>query len=316
MVTLTWSADTELEDFEIAPFTTSINNGLYRTTLIRDAKNQADTTKAVLYIHGLTDYFFQAHVAKAYRAEGFAFYAIDLHGYGRSMQPDARPNYCSSITDYYAELDVAITHIKQTGIENLVINGHSTGALISTLYANEGKQRQSINALFLNSPFFDINATGFLRILAFTFALIGKVFPYLSLNRQHPSPYSRSILKTFKGEWSYNIKFKPPKGFPTCFGWINAVVLAQRKVKQGLAIPCPILIMHSDRSIYPFKWTDDFLCADGVLNIEHMRRYGKGLGANVEVMAIKGAMHDLVLSKKPVREKIFQELFSWLKRSL
>lgn len=314
--TLEWTSDTELDGFETARFTATSGDKTYQATLIRDTNNEASAKQAVLYIHGLTDYFFQEHLARAYRTAGFAFYAIDLHGFGRSLQACERANYCNSVTDYYAELDIAISSIKQTGIKTLVLNGHSTGALLCALYADEGAQRGEIDALFLNSPFLDINAKGLLRLLAFTFAFVGKLLPFLSLKRSRPSPYARSVHKTFKGEWAYNLALKPAQGFPVYFGWINAIVCAQRKAQQGLTITCPILIMHSDRSIYSIKWAADFMCADSVLNVAHMRRYGPGLGKHVELVTIKGGMHDLVLSAKPVREKLFSELFHWLKRTL
>ncbi|MEK8226237.1 alpha/beta hydrolase [Oerskovia sp. M15] len=41
--------------------------------------------RAVLYVHGFVDYFFQAHLGDAFEEHGYAFYAIDLRGYGRSL---------------------------------------------------------------------------------------------------------------------------------------------------------------------------------------------------------------------------------------
>ena len=39
-----------------------------------------------------------------------------------------------------------------------------------------------------------------------------------------------------------------------------------------------------------------------------------GLGHQVEVRAIEDGVHDLILSKPEAREKVFQELLTWLVR--
>ncbi len=53
---------------------------------------------------------------------------------------------------------------------------------------------------------------------------------------------------------------------------------------------------------------------DAVLSIDHIRnRAGKIKGA-CTIHAIEEGMHDLMLSKKPVREKVYDILFDWLSR--
>ena len=55
-------------------------------TLVRKKADQA-TNKAVLYIHGFIDYFFQTEMAERFNQQGFDFYALDLRKYGRSPAP-------------------------------------------------------------------------------------------------------------------------------------------------------------------------------------------------------------------------------------
>jgi pimeloyl-ACP methyl ester carboxylesterase len=50
------------------------------------------TPRAVLYLHGYNDYFFQTHVADFFVERGFDFYALDLRKYGRSLQPHQTAN--------------------------------------------------------------------------------------------------------------------------------------------------------------------------------------------------------------------------------
>ena len=95
--------------------------------------------------------------------DGFDFYAIDLRKYGRSLRSHQTPNYITDLADYDEELDEAVRIIRAEGHDVVVLLGHSTGGLIAPLWANRRRGRQLIDAIVLNSPFFDLNGTGFER---------------------------------------------------------------------------------------------------------------------------------------------------------
>jgi alpha-beta hydrolase superfamily lysophospholipase len=61
-------------------------DGKVVATLVRKKSAQA-TKKAVLYIHGFSDYFFQTEMAEQFNQHGYDFYALDLRKYGRSKLP-------------------------------------------------------------------------------------------------------------------------------------------------------------------------------------------------------------------------------------
>ena len=63
-------------------------------TLVR-RRADAPTRRAVLYLHGFVDYFFQTHLAEFFTDRGFDFYALDLRKYGRSLLPHQTPNFCA-----------------------------------------------------------------------------------------------------------------------------------------------------------------------------------------------------------------------------
>lgn len=282
-------------------------------TLVRRPAPQPDG-RAVLYIHGFVDYFFQAHMAEAYNARGYDFYALDLRRYGRSLRPHQRPNFCKDLREYYAEIDRAIELIGAAGHGWLLLNGHSTGGLIGALYADEGARRQRIDALFLNSPFVDLNATPAQRAQAAVVAPLGALVPYLPLGGVVSPLYAQSVHKSQRGEWSFDLRWKPIEGHPAYAGWLRAITMGQRRLQAGLKIACPTLLMHSARSYVGKAWCDEFTRADCVLDVAHMRRYGPGLGSDVTLVAIEGGLHDLVLSAPPVRERVFAELFTWLEQ--
>src|SRR6185295_14302653 len=66
---------------------------------------------AVLYVHGFVDYFFQRHMAERFAAEGYAFYALDLRKYGRSLLPHQHPGFCKDLSEYYADITRALEKI-------------------------------------------------------------------------------------------------------------------------------------------------------------------------------------------------------------
>lgn len=59
-------------------------------TLI-SAMCEMPSAKAILYVHGYVDYFFQTHMAERFVREGWNFYALDLRKYGRSLLPINMP---------------------------------------------------------------------------------------------------------------------------------------------------------------------------------------------------------------------------------
>lgn len=93
---------------------------------------------AVLYVHGYNDYFFQRELAEKTDSAGYAFFALDLHNYGRSLQPGDSLGRLRALSDYYPELDSSLARIRMAlGPQtNIVLLGHSTGGLIKLRICN------------------------------------------------------------------------------------------------------------------------------------------------------------------------------------
>ena len=164
----------------------------------------------------------------------------------------------------------------------------------------------------LNSPFFDFNFAGPRRRVVQVAARVGRVLPFAALRQKAPLPYMESIHAAHHGEWSFDLEWRPLNGFPIYLGWLRAIVQAHQRVRRGLAITCPVLLMHSDKSVYGSHWHPGFQTGDGVLNVAHIRAGSQYLGSNVQVVEIRDGMHDLVLSGLAVRGQVFAELFGWL----
>jgi alpha-beta hydrolase superfamily lysophospholipase len=311
----TWTPDPVLPGFERAtlPFPNDYD-GPVVATLVR-ARPAQPTGRAVLYVHGFVDYFFQTHLAEAYLGRGFAFYALDLRKHGRSLLPGQHPNFCKDVSEYFPDVTAAIEVIaREEGEPFLLVNGHSTGALVAALYAAEGAERARVSALFLNSPFFALNTNRIGDAAAAVLGALGAWLPFVHVPGVFGPVYGESLHCEHRGEWTFDVHWKPIAGFPVYLGWLRAIRSAHRRVARGLRIEVPTLVMHAEKSCWGRRWTEEFRTADGVLDVADIRRLARSLGANVTTVAIPDAVHDLVLSRAPAREAVFAALFAWLEK--
>jgi len=293
-----WKPDLLLPGFEAREFAFADDfDGPAVATLVRLPVPDAPRG-AVLYVHGFIDYFFQRHMAERFAAEGYAFHALDLRKHGRSLRPQQHPCFCNSLSEYNAELTRALEEIR----EPVLLAGHSTGGLLCALYAHEGERREQVRALWLNSPFFEFNAKGGQRARLLVGTLLGRAFPFLSDPRAVPPAYVKSLHRDFGGEWDFDLALKPVAGFPIFFGWLAAIRKAHARVHAGLSLRCPVLSMHSDE-------------ADIILEWRHIARWSRTLARDATVLQFPGGLHDLVLSRREIREEVFQQLFAWAARA-
>src|SRR5436305_6702114 len=153
------------------------------------------TGRAVLYLHGYVDYFFQTHVADFFVERGIDFYALDLRKYGRSLLPHQTPNFVRDLREYYPELDEAVRVIRSTdGHDRLLLNAHSTGGLIAALWAHRVRAEGVVDALFLNSPFFQFNVPRWTRQTVGPLSTaVAKMRPYATVPRGLSEAYGHRI---------------------------------------------------------------------------------------------------------------------------
>jgi alpha-beta hydrolase superfamily lysophospholipase len=282
-------------------------------TLVR-RRAETPSRRAVLYVHGFVDYFFQTHLADFFVERGWDFYALDLRKYGRSLLAHQTPNFARSLTEYYPELDEAARIIRTVdGHDQLLVAGHSTGGLITSLWAHSRQGQGIIDGLFLNSPFFDFNAPWLLRrpVMA-ALTLAARRTPYRTLPMSALGVYGESLHAEHRGEWTYNLEWKPLLGFPVRTGWLEAIRRGQRRLRAGLNIDVPVLVACSTRTFRGKVWSDDARVTDSVLDVEHIARWAPRLGPRVTIARFDGGMHDLTLSGKDVRATVFQELGRWV----
>jgi alpha-beta hydrolase superfamily lysophospholipase len=270
------------------------------------------TSKAVLHLHGFCDYFFQTPAADYWVSRGYDFYAVDLRKYGRSLRPHQTPNFVTDLTDHFEEVDEAVHRITaRDGHDHLVVSGHSTGGLVAALWAHQRRPR--LAGMVLNAPWLDLQAS-FLMRTAGTRAIdqLGARRPYLMVPRTVSGLYAQSLHRDHRGEWDFNLEWKPLDSWPVYAGWLRAVRRGHAAVHRGIEVGAPVLVLTSAASANPKTWDDTVTVHDIVLDVEQIRKWAHKLGDQVTLVKIPGALHDVTLSREDVRRRAFDRIDRWL----
>ncbi len=281
------------------------------STVVKKQDNPA-TGKAVLYVHGYNDYFFQRELGDSVVAHGYGFYAVDLRKYGRSLLDGQNRFEVKNMKEYFADIDSALSVMAREGYDKVVLMGHSTGGLTTSYYMTVHRaDRSQVKALVLNSPFLDWNLSKFQEKFLVPFVSV-LPFKKMKISQGMSRAYAESLLSKYHGEWDYNTDWKLEVSPSVTTGWISAIHKAQRFLKKKADVEVPVLLMHSDKSVYGDIWTAEHNAGDGVLDVKDISKYGKRLGSDVTEVEIADGLHDLILSRKDVRESVYRTIFEWL----
>jgi alpha-beta hydrolase superfamily lysophospholipase len=266
--------------------------------------------RAVLYLHGWNDYFFQTHLADAWAAAGFDFYALDLRRYGRSLRLGQLPGFIADLDEYDAELSAA-TDIIAAEHDELVLMGHSTGGLIAALWAARNGDR--LRALVLNSPWLDLQGSAMVRAIGSpVIGRLGTSLPSTVLRLPDAGFYVRTLHASYGGEWDYDLALKSTPSPPIRVGWLRAILMGHQRVAAGLGLAVPVLVMCSTGTDFARRWHEGLRVVDVVLDVEQIANRAPRLGRCVTIVRIHEGVHDLVLSAPRVRQQVFDEMTRWL----
>ena len=268
---------------------------------------------AVLHVHGFADYFFHTEYAQWWTDRGYDFYALDLRKYGRSLREHQTPNYVDDLGRYYEELDAAWDRIRdRDGHRHVVLSAHSTGGLVVSLWAHD--RQPDLAGTVLNAPWLDLNGPWLVRnaVTGQLIQQIGARRPRREIRRAANGVYGRSLHREHRGEWDYDLAWKPLESWPIYYGWLRAVRRGHQRVHRGLDLPGPLLVLTSAGSARPDRPDDDDADRlDIVLDVAQIRHWAPSLATHVTIVAIPGARHDVVLSNPEAREHAYDELGRW-----
>ena len=326
-----WQIDILGPDFEACTFQAAGPDGVARTaTLVRHSPTAVSpaprqsgpeprpaAARAVLFLHGWSDYFFNKELAEFWTGSGFRFFALDLHNHGRSLRPESHGGYVADLADYDAEITRAIEIIGSLTQEGaappaVTLMGHSTGGLIAALWAS--RHPGAAAQLVLNSPWLEMHGSPAVRRAAR--ALLGplaRLRPESVIRLPERGFYWRSISSSAEGEWALDDAFRPPFAFPVRAGWLSAVLAGQARVARGLALDIPVLVLVSGASANGMVWKESMRSTDAVLDVNTIALRALALGRTVTLERIDGALHDVFLSAPPVRKDAYARLARWIR---
>jgi alpha-beta hydrolase superfamily lysophospholipase len=265
----------------------------------------------VLYVHGWSDYFYNAPLARLFEGRGYAFHALDLRKYGRSLRPGQTPGWAQSLQVYDDEIGSALRLIAADYPQSPVLMGHSTGGLTLSLWADRHPGRS--RALVLNSPWLEMQGSALVRLMAqAVLDPVARLQPKSFLKLPRVDHYWRSISAEADGDWTLHPLWRPRHSFEVPSGWLQAVMAGHSQVAGGLGLTEPVYVMLSDRTVFGTKWAEDMTAADVVLDVEVLAQRATRLGRHVTVVRHPGALHDVMASAEPIRRTAAREMFTWL----
>lgn len=306
------------QTFELGP--DPDGEGRLVATLVRRGEVDPAATRAVLVVHGFTDYFFHTELADHFASRGFAFYALDLHKCGRSWREGQTPHFTTDLARYDHELGRALDVIGAESSADVLVYGHSAGGLIVSLWLDRLcrrglTKRKRVTGLVLNSPWLDLQGPAFVRAAptAAALAAVSRIRKMRVLRSPTAEGgYGATLHRDYNGEFDYDLTWKPIGGFPVTFGWIHAIRRGHAKLHRGLDVGVPNLILRSDRSVREVADPDIIQRGDAVLDVKQIARWAGCIGNRTTVVPITDAKHDVFLSVPDARQAAFRELDRWL----
>ena len=288
-------------------------------TLVRRGDPDPSTGRAVLLVHGFTDYFFNTELADHFAERGFVVYAVDLHKCGRSWREGQTPHFTTDLARYDAELERALDVIADEVSADVLVCGHSAGGLIVSLWLDRLRRRgltrrKRVTGLVLNSPWLDLQGPAILRTppTAAAIGAMSRLRKRLVVRSPTEGGYGTTLHRDYHGDFDYDLTWKPVGGFPVTLGWIHAIRRGHARLHRGLDVGVPNLILRSDRSVREVKNPDAIQRGDAVLDVNQIARWAGCIGNRTAIVPITDAKHDVFLSVTAARRTAYRELDRWL----
>ena len=61
--------------------------------------------------------------------------------------------------------------------------------------------------------------------------------------------YAETLHADLRGEWDYDLSWKPQESFPVRAGWLRAVRAGHRAVHRGIDVGAPVLTLVLDSEL-------------------------------------------------------------------
>ena len=250
---------------------------------------EGDPAAVVVLVHGFMEHSGRyAEVAGALNRQGYAVYAPDLRGHGKS--PGDRV-FIHSFDQYVDDLETFLERVRARHAGRpFFLFGHSMGGSIVALLAIT--RRPDVRGVVLSAPAVQVGRQVFpiLRRLA---AMLSTVFPRMRLVRMGCNWLSRDpeVVADFRSD---PLVFQDR--FPVRTG--AEILHAAQSIQDRMeALRHPLLLLHGTH--------------DRVTDPEGSRRLYAGAGSTDKTLKLyEGLYHDLL--HEPERQQVTADLLEWL----
>ena len=244
----------------------------------------------VLLVHGLIEHSGRhAPTAEVLASHGFAVWATDLRGHGKS---EGQRCWIGRFDEYIDDLEEYFAHvIRQAGEKPVFVLGHSLGGLTALLWSIR-RPSERLRGLALSAPALQVGDQLFpwLRRLA---GLGSVLFPRLRLVRMGGRYISRdpAVVAQFRDD---PLVFHGRLPVRTGAEILRAAGLSQRAFRQ---VRTPLLILHGT--------------GDRVVPAEASQRlFDLAPSADKTLRLYPGLYHEVL--NEPEKEQVRADLVSWL----
>ncbi|PJZ58666.1 alpha/beta hydrolase [Leptospira barantonii] len=192
---MSWSNSYNLQD------DTFVGNGgskiFYRTYQPKEGRKG---NRVLVVQHGIGEHSGRYEfLVEALAGTGTALYLIDSRGHGRS---EGKKGAVDSFSDFLSDLDMLIAIAKEKEkVSKVTLLGHSMGAAISTLYAEEGTNQGNLNSLIISALPIRVKLDLVMKIKKGIAPVIADLLPNLTmptgLNINHLS-HDKSVVEAYR----------------------------------------------------------------------------------------------------------------------
>ncbi|QIN30094.1 alpha/beta hydrolase [Brevibacterium luteolum] len=221
---------------------------------------------------------------------------------------ETHAGYIEDLSDYDEEIAAALAVARQ---ENpgcrVLLHGHSTGGLILSLWAARHPEEPS--ALLLNSPWLEFQYDAAARKLMNAWMSL-RSMSAKPLNVRMPNFYT--LASASLGRLPYDLRLKPPGGFPIYPAWLRAIFVGHEQVAAGLDLTIPALVQISAATLRGASFSPSMAAADIILDVDVISRRALSLGRSVTIEKIPDAMHDVFMSAEAPRRQAYDGIARFL----
>ena len=284
------------EFFDKEEFSVATADGIQLAARIYRPKNSGKNPQRLVIHHGYSDHSGRYNnIIESLQKENFFICLFDARGHGNS---GGIRGHVDSFATFQSDLDLVITtFLEKTGGSDTALFGHSMGAIISALYAENPAYNSKLNALALSALASKVNLNLVMKIKKILSGILAKIIPAVTIEAGlDPEGISHDpfVIEQYK-----NDKFVHGR---ISFSLGNQLLNIE---KQLLANTANIKV-----PVYMFHGTHDRL-ADKNGSIEFYRKL------KIEDKTLKlydGLFHESFNEFPLNRQKVLNDLKDWLTR--